>query len=547
MTTEQRVEGIISNYLRGENEAQWGSEHDVITKAVVEPMTRFDATYSQPTGGQPRDEYEAALDTWNKMDLGYIHGFPVWEAEVFELIKANFGELKAIFASYAMGGGDAASAKDSGRMDPTELTQFAVDCSLETAEFPITRIITIFERADQVDDNSKSKQKASAGDGSLELHEFFEALVLLSFHRAQPKFGEGDNKDVVEPLPGCFQSLLEKQVLVSAKRDELTKLRGTIEKDRKILNKIRPRRDKMRDIFEKSCKADTSVKKGPVPKMGIDRFCQDLFDRKVLGEVKASPVPQVAGKPVPEFPVALSMADAKQCFVTVQVGDVDGETITFDEFMVAIALCGSFKYAEVKSGGPKDEGMDLAMRAEACCFNYTTEKDEVAAITDALFPPLVRYDPSTSGANEGFIAQWERMSLDKLFGFPLWEEDVFFALYGAFKELQSIFAQYAKSNASASAKGSAALTMQQTELTDLALDCSLATESFPMERVVAVFESADAVKDEAALKKGAKVAAAPHQHSHPPAARAPPGSAKSTRPRRTLRSSVIALCAKLSQ
>jgi hypothetical protein len=38
--------------------------------------------------------------------------------------------------------------------------------------------------------------------------------------------------------------------------------------------------------------------------------------------------------------------------------------------------------------------------------------------------------------------------------------------------------------------------MQPNELTDLALDCSLATEAFPMERVLIVFESADAVKDD---------------------------------------------------
>ena len=171
---------------------------------------------------------------------------------------------------------------------------------------------------------------------------------------------------------------------------------------------------------------------------------------------------------------------------------------------IAIALCGSFKYAEVKSGGVKDEGMDLAMMAEACCYNYAGEKDEGEAITNALYPPLVRYDPSTSGASQGFIDVWGMMDLSKLFGFPLWEEDVFFALYGAFNELQSIFAMYAKSNASGSASASQALTMQQTELTDLALDCSLATDAFPMARVVLVFESADAVKDQAALKKGAK-------------------------------------------
>lgn len=160
MTLAQRVEGLFVNYLRGEDEGKWGSEEDVVTKAVVEPLLRFDASYSQPTGGQPRDEYEAALDTWNKMDLGHIFGFPLWEPEVFELLKANFGELKAIFASYAMSGGSSGGAFSAMTMDQTELTQFAVDCALETGEFPITRIIAIFERADIVDDAKDGKSKS---------------------------------------------------------------------------------------------------------------------------------------------------------------------------------------------------------------------------------------------------------------------------------------------------------------------------------------------------------------------------------------------------
>ena len=101
------------------------------------------------------------------------------------------------------------------------------------------------------------------------------------------------------PLPGCLQELLEKQVLVNAKRDELTKTRGLLEKDRKLLNKLRPRRDAMRDLFEASCKLDKTTK-GLVPKMGIERFCADLFERKVIGEVVAAPTPQVAGEAVPE-------------------------------------------------------------------------------------------------------------------------------------------------------------------------------------------------------------------------------------------------------
>ena len=45
MTLEQRFEGLFSKYLRGDDETKWESEHDVITKAEVEPVMRFDASY----------------------------------------------------------------------------------------------------------------------------------------------------------------------------------------------------------------------------------------------------------------------------------------------------------------------------------------------------------------------------------------------------------------------------------------------------------------------------------------------------------------------
>ena len=425
MDLAQKVEGIISNYLKGEGPG-WGDEHDVITKAVVEPIMRFDASYATPTGGQPRDEFQVALDTWNKMDLAHLHGFPVWEAEVFELFKSNFGEIQSIFAQYAKGaegGAGGGSAKGAMTMQQTELTEFAVDCCIESPDFAMTRVIILFERADQVDANSKSGAKAGAGDGSLELHEFCEALCLIGFHRANPKFGEMDgeemNKEVLEPLPGCLESLLTKNILVNAKRDEINKTRTFIEKDRVILNKIRKFREPIRALFEAVCKTDATIKHGPVPKLGIDKFTADLFERKLIGDLKVSPTPQVAGEAVPEFKVALSMADAKQCFVAMGTGDSDAESVTFDEFMVALCLCGTFKYGEVKvpTEEDPDAGMDMVQQAVAICQNYLGD-DEQKAITDALYPPLVRFDPTTSGADAGFLDLWGQMDLSSLFGFP---------------------------------------------------------------------------------------------------------------------------------
>ena len=137
--------------------------------------------------------------------------------------------------------------------------------------------------------------------------------------------------------------LLSKNILTNAKRDELQKLKNLLEKDRVVLNKIRKCRDPIREIFEASCDI-----KGMVPKMSMDKFSNSLFDRLVICDKKVSPTPQVAGDEVPEFKVTLSMADSKNAFVAMGTGDADADSLTFDDFMIALCLCGSFKYAEVK-------------------------------------------------------------------------------------------------------------------------------------------------------------------------------------------------------
>ena len=101
------------------------------------------------------------------------------------------------------------------------------------------------------------------------------------------------------------------------------------------------------------------------------------------------------------------------------MGDNEGETLMFAEFMIALALCGNIKYANVEKDG---EPLELALRCEGIMCNFLQTKDESKVITDALFPPLVRYDYENSGADAGFIDTYSKMDLSALFGFPLWEE-----------------------------------------------------------------------------------------------------------------------------
>ena len=82
------------------------------------------------------------------------------------------------------------------------------------------------------------------------------------------------------------------------------------------------------------------------------------------------------------------------------------------------------------------------------------------------------------------------LALNGLYAFPTWEKEVFELYSNATGELMSIFRQYSKIGGS-----HAADTMQQTELTNLALDCGIASEAFPMTRVIQIFERADMVDE----------------------------------------------------
>jgi len=225
MSLAQRVEGIIANYL-GEKD-----EHAVITEAVAPPMERFDYKSS---GADPR-----FVRTWAKMDLSHVAGFPLWEKDVFGLLSGSFEELASIFRQYSkMGSSGTTSAHAAETMQQIELTNLALDCGIASETFPMARVIQCFERADQVDDTLqvsaadrrvKTGQSAKGGDGSLELHEYLEMLVMLSFARSNPKYGEvGHSASIAVPLPGCLEQVMTKCLLQSAKRDAIAQYKDAI-------------------------------------------------------------------------------------------------------------------------------------------------------------------------------------------------------------------------------------------------------------------------------------------------------------------------------
>ena len=176
-------------------------------------------------------------------------------------------------------------------MQQAELTDLALDCSLATADFPMERVVQVFESADAVKDPAALKKGATA-DGNLELQEFLEAVVKLAFHRANPEFGKkGTSKDFVKtPLPECLVTMLKDNLLLNAKRDALAETKKQLFADPKAMEAIRKNKDVLKARVEKLAKADvaataSSSKKADGKSVSLERLMQELFDIGVAKEV----------------------------------------------------------------------------------------------------------------------------------------------------------------------------------------------------------------------------------------------------------------------
>jgi hypothetical protein len=373
-------------------------------------------------------------------------------------------------------------------MQQTELVDLALDCGLATKAFPMARVQQVFARADLTDDGK-------AGDQALELHEFLEAVVQLAFSRANPRCGEVGHERVApaHPLPACLEQMLQKNLLKRAKLDGLIKIKKMASKEPAVLASLRPLRPKLKRRFTQL--ATPSKTGGRELSMSQDAFCTDLFDRGVTKETTLRPTAAVKGALLPEVHSSLSFLDTQGAFATCQQGGEhdDALTMDFDEYVMALVLCGHMKYEEV-------EGMTLAQRVAGVVANLLGEKSEEQVITEAVAPRVERFDLAEAKAEDGllspddhhrFLQAWSRMDLSHVHGFPLWEKAVFHTLHSSFSGIRSLFNQYAKHSGGAVASKS----LQQTELVNMALDCCIATAAFPMPRVQAAFTLADLKAD----------------------------------------------------
>ena len=107
--------------------------------------------------------------------------------------------------------------------------------------------------------------------------------------------------------------------------------------------------------------------------------------------------------------------------------------MSFDEYVMALVLCGHMKYEEV-------EGMSLAQRVAGIVANLLGEKSEEQVITEVVVARVERFDAWSTAREEGvpdaFVELWQRMNLSGIYGFPLWERPVFFTLLRSLSEVR---------------------------------------------------------------------------------------------------------------
>ena len=189
-------------------------------------MARFEPDQLKPPPHVSAASHLRFLAAWRRMDLSGIYGFPLWERPVFVRLLASFDELDAFFAFYAAGD-DGGSAES---IEQTELVDLALDCGFVTEHFSMARVAEVFASTD------RESREISGGDLAIELHEFLEALVGLSFHHANPKFGgkRGKGHTPTVTLPDCLQALLQRHVLRMDRRELLAKASMQLQKDAEL-------------------------------------------------------------------------------------------------------------------------------------------------------------------------------------------------------------------------------------------------------------------------------------------------------------------------
>jgi len=560
---------------------------------------------SKAMAGQDPKQHKLWLDCWRKMPLMDVHYFPVWEKGVHDVLQAHFPALLRIFSHYCKGISGIDSATDALEMELEEFHDFVKDAKLETRMVNFTAMEVIFAKANaentadafaqrvsekrnsvvQADMEraaDKPKRRGSPGhtrrtpvspkrgafpdvndrfapdypehgslkhkrpNNRLSLNEFLACLVRLSFLRANPKFGQYDNKAKLVPLPGCLDRMLKDVVLPNAKQDMSSMFREELAKDLDVQAVFAEYREQLQQYYTEAASAKTKGENKMSMETWLD-ICRGFLSFKqrkgaknlepiktngedgklgegaLVGDCTVNRESDITGdeRCKEKFSCRLTILEAKMAFLNSQSldqmssGDAsEGHamaTLDFDEFCECLARCGRDKYGEIKQ-------MPLSDCVRGLIQNLLGEKGDEAVIRDSTYIRADRYDWRQSKPLQGqhlslhrkWLECWQNIEVSDLHHFPLWEKGVHDVLQESFQDLISIFAHYAKS-IGGSTTAEDAVEMTLSEFKDLVRDTALETKDLKFDVMCNMFKKANALNNNEAHSsrvEGRKTAAA---------------------------------------
>ena len=107
----EKVKSFLQNFF-GEM-----SEEDCMRTATYIRAVRFDLGESVALKDESPEEHQAFLAEFKQLQLDGLYGFPLWEAEVHDLLHANFRELASIFRGYCKSLGEGSGDETAKTMD----------------------------------------------------------------------------------------------------------------------------------------------------------------------------------------------------------------------------------------------------------------------------------------------------------------------------------------------------------------------------------------------------------------------------------------------
>ena len=466
------------------------SEEECMREATYIRAVRYDISDSVPLKDESPEEHAAFLSEFKRLDLQGLYGFPLWEAEVHDLLHANFRELASIFRAYCKSVGEAASDESSKTMDIEEFHDFVVDVGLETrlqvakgaaaATYTFEQMKGQFSRADK----SGKGLAGPAANAELVLYEFLNVVTRVSFYRLNPEFGEltMEHQDSLLPVPQCLEQTLREAILPKAHRDDAAEFRVKTMQMPEVVQALNEARPRLQAWY-------ASIPLDDNQKVGMSQWIGALETLNVIGTFTCMQGSDIVGddRVGTEFKCRLSVPQAKAAFVNGQkeVGGGEDVSLDFEELLECIARCGVDKYRpvnEITTGG----------KVAAMVANILGDLNEEQVIKKATYIHAERYEPQGDAA---WVALWRKLNLSTLPGFPLWEKQVHAVLHDKRAALASIFRAY-----SASSLLGSATDMDMEEFHDFVIEANLITDKYGFDTMVGQFTKANAGSNDDVLE-----------------------------------------------